>query len=150
MSATPDSPDCLVFECDLEEPPEKVWRALTEPRLLEMWLAPDAADAGVRPAQASEYEIVAAEPHRLLRYDWLDRQSGVGGSNDRGVRSTVTIELIPGPAGGTHLRLTHGDFRFMAAAAPATAARPRQIMSARRRQPRILSLASHVPWKRAA
>jgi hypothetical protein len=41
---SPDSPvssdslelsGSLVFECDFEEPPEKVWRALTEPRLLE-------------------------------------------------------------------------------------------------------------------
>lgn len=150
MSAKPDSSDSLVFECDLEEPPEKVWRALTEPRLLEMWLAPDAADTSLRHAHASEYEIIAAEPHRLLRYSWLDRESGLGGSSAREVRSTVTVELVPSPAGGTHLRLRHGDFRLMAAAPTATAARPRPIMSARRRQPRILSLAGHASWKRAA
>ena len=39
MKAKPDSSDSLVFECDFEEPPEKVWRALTDPALLAAWLS---------------------------------------------------------------------------------------------------------------
>ena len=30
--------DTLSFECDLDEPPARVWRALTEPALLAAWL----------------------------------------------------------------------------------------------------------------
>ncbi|RUW11496.1 SRPBCC domain-containing protein, partial [Mesorhizobium sp. M1A.F.Ca.IN.022.05.2.1] len=30
----------LSFECELPDPPEKVWRALTEPELLAAWLMP--------------------------------------------------------------------------------------------------------------
>lgn len=35
MKAQSDPSGSLVFECDFHEPPEKVWRALTEPRLLD-------------------------------------------------------------------------------------------------------------------
>ena len=31
----------LSFECDLPDPPEKVWRALTEPELLAAWMMPN-------------------------------------------------------------------------------------------------------------
>jgi uncharacterized protein YndB with AHSA1/START domain len=41
MKATSDSAHSLVFDCDFGEPPEKVWRALTEPRLLAAWLKSD-------------------------------------------------------------------------------------------------------------
>ena len=36
--------DALVFECALDAPPEKVWRALTIPEYLERWLKPDEDD----------------------------------------------------------------------------------------------------------
>ena len=32
--------DALVFECALDAPREKVWRALTIPEYLERWLKP--------------------------------------------------------------------------------------------------------------
>lgn len=32
--------ESVAFEIDLPHPPEKVWRALTEPELLERWLLP--------------------------------------------------------------------------------------------------------------
>ena len=32
--------ESLAFEFDLRHPPEKVWRALTDPKLLEQWLLP--------------------------------------------------------------------------------------------------------------
>ncbi|MFZ0500835.1 MAG: SRPBCC domain-containing protein [Steroidobacteraceae bacterium] len=64
--ARPDSSNSPVFECDFEEPPEKVWRALTEPELLQAWL-----EQNVEPAR-TDYEILNAEPHRTLRYRWRD------------------------------------------------------------------------------
>ncbi|MGH8289292.1 MAG: SRPBCC family protein [Steroidobacteraceae bacterium] len=154
MKAQSDSPDPLVFECDFDEPPEKVWRALTEPQLLEAWLAAeDSSSTGESATRAGskDYAILTAEPHRLLRYRWRDRESGVGGSGDsdgREIHSIVTVELVPGPAGGTHLRLTHGEFRIVTAAS--TAARVRPITSARRRRAPILSCAVQPYLRRAA
>lgn len=36
----PSQSDCIAFEFDLKHPPEKVWRALTNPVLLSEWLLP--------------------------------------------------------------------------------------------------------------
>ena len=154
MKAQSDTPDSLVFECDVDESPEKVWRALTEPQLLEAWLtADDSSSCGesVRRADARDYEILTAEPHRLLRYRWRDRESGAGDSGNsdgREVHSIVTVELIPGPEGGTHLRLTHGQFRIVSMAP--TSARVRPITSARRRRAPILFCATQPHLRRAA
>ena len=92
-----DSPDAVITECDLPEPPEKVWKALTEPRLLEAWLPEVAAS-----------EILAAEPNRLLSYRWragVDDKDAVG----RPVDSVVTFELTGTATGGTHLRVDHRE-----------------------------------------
>jgi uncharacterized protein YndB with AHSA1/START domain len=178
MKATPDSSDSLVFECDFEEPPEKVWRALTEPRLLEAWLttgdsprtgsrretaAPGLPPPAREPAESSDrgtrrvghvgssdYEVVTAEPNRLVRYRWRERASAAGESAEREVHSVVTVELAPCPTGGTHLRLTHGEFRIVAVAPPITTARVSSITSARRPRTPKPSLAVHTSLRWAA
>lgn len=165
MKAQSHPADTLVFECDFEEPPEKVWRALTEPRLLEKWLATDdrssadstegrptrsASQRSQRVTRSSEYEVLTAEPHRLLRYRWRDRESGAGESGRREVLSVVTVELAPDVRGGTHLRLTHGEFRIISVPQPTTAGRVTPITSARRRRTPILSLAVQHSLRRAA
>lgn len=179
-----DFSDSLVFEADFDEPPEKVWRALTEPQLLAVWLTPeesaaaerqgvgvvdgdgngrgdrngrddgrDGSGAGSR-AGASAYELVAAEPHRRLRYHWRDRTSGLAAPDRREVHSIVTIELAPGPAGGTHLRLTHGKFKVVATTPTLMAlrlkSRRRTNAGHRRRRARILALAPARARRRAA
>jgi uncharacterized protein YndB with AHSA1/START domain len=146
MQAQPDPSDSLVFECDFEEPPEKVWRALTEPRLLEAWLTTD--DAPRMPS--GNCEILTAEPHRFLRYRWRDRADGPDDSGGREVHSVVTVELAPCPTGGTHLRLTHGEFRVVSAVPTIFFTRVTPIMDARRRRTPILSCAGQVSWRRAA
>ena len=86
----PESPTAagatLSFECDLPDPPEKVWRALTEPELLAAWMMPNdmKAKAASRFAFAGpdapiECEVLEAEPGRLLRYSWRERP----GAKDR-------------------------------------------------------------------
>lgn len=142
MKAKPDSSGSLVFECDLDEPPEKVWRALTEPELLQEWLQE------VGPAR-TEYEILNAEPHRTLRYRWRDRETGRDDSVEREVHSVVTVELAPGETGGTHLRLTHGEFSIVSAV-PSMTARIRPITSARRRRTSMVSFATRSSLRRAA
>lgn len=85
----------VVTECDLPEAPDKVWKALTVPKLLEAWL-PDAVNS----------EILAAEPNRLLRYRWPAREED---RDERGqtLESVVTFELTRTESGGTHLRVVH-------------------------------------------
>jgi uncharacterized protein YndB with AHSA1/START domain len=158
--AMPESSDSLVFECDLPEPPAKVWRALTEPRLLQAWLTtvdsapPDPRRGRAAPRQRPpEYEILSAEPHRLLRYRWRDREGGVGNTADREVHSVVTVELAPRLDGGTHLRLTHGDFRIVSRAPQMTARYARPITRMRRgrtRRTAMVALAAPYSWRRAA
>ncbi|HEY1892604.1 MAG TPA: SRPBCC domain-containing protein [Steroidobacteraceae bacterium] len=155
--ATPESSDSLVFECDFEEPPEKVWRALTEPELLEAWLT---ADDPVRTAAVPErtgsaeerpgYEILTADPHRLLRYRWRDRESEAADSVEREVQSVVTVELAPGPEGGTHLRLTHADFRMVSTTTPLSGVQVTPISCARQWRTRTVSLVAPRSLRRAA
>jgi uncharacterized protein YndB with AHSA1/START domain len=87
--------DALVFECALDAPPEKVWRALTIPEYLERWL---------KPTEAIDLSVVTAEENKSLTYRW--RESGQGaivGAED----SLVTFELSPTTDGGTWFKLTH-------------------------------------------
>src|SRR5579872_305105 len=81
--------DTLVFECELPEGPEKVWKALTVPELLASWLLPN----DIRPVQGARFsfesggpegapggridcEVLKVEPLRLLRYSWRTDEMG--------------------------------------------------------------------------
>jgi len=105
----------VVTECDLAEAPDKVWKALTVPKLLAAWL-PDAVDS----------EILAAEPNRLLRYRWSGRDED---RDERGqtLESVVTFELTGTQNGGTHLRVVH---RLVGASSKVIAFRSRGRKSA--------------------
>ena len=94
MSDPSESVESVVVECDLAEPPEKVWRALTEPELVAAWLLP--AEPG-----RVDCRVIEARPHRLLRYAWSD-----GGDVD----SVVTFELHRTATDGTRLRVVHTGF----------------------------------------
>ena len=102
--------DALVFECALDAPPEKVWRALTIPEYLERWL---------KPAEAIDLSVVTSEENRSLTYRW--RESGQGaivGAED----SLVTFELTPTLDGGTWFKLTHAPIVLPVAANSNTSA----------------------------
>lgn len=90
-------------------PPERVWRAITEPAELGAWLMPTdfTARAGsrftfdARPEFGIiDGEVLEVEPPRLLRCRW----SGVFGD------TVVTITLTP-VGGGTRLRVEHAGWR---------------------------------------
>jgi uncharacterized protein YndB with AHSA1/START domain len=118
--------DGVVFECDLPDAREKVWRALTERDLLAAWLMPNdirpevgarfllqpaAAPAGEGdPAKCApvQCEILEAEPGRKLR--WRQQESVEAVSPRLFVESVVTFELSDLPGGGTHLRVVHDGF----------------------------------------
>src|SRR5690606_33664116 len=94
----------LVFECALDAPPEKVWRALTVPEYLERWLKPE---------QALDLTVLTAEKNKSLTYRWREAGQGVvAGMED----SIVTFELTPTHGGGTWFRLTHAPMAVPTAA----------------------------------
>jgi len=96
--------DALVFECALDAPPEKVWRALTVPEYLERWLKPE---------QEIELAVVTAEENKSLTYRWREAgQGAIAGMED----SIVTFELTPTGDGGTWFRLTHAPLAVPVAA----------------------------------
>lgn len=103
----------ITVECSLDEPPEKVWRALTEPELVAVWLdiRPGNTTSGESRPRFS-YEIVDAEPCRRLRYRWRD-EGGERVEPD----TFVTFELTPRDDGGTWFRLTHEPARMLRRAA---------------------------------
>ena len=107
----------LSFDCELAEPPEKVWRALTEPELLAAWMMPNdiKAEAGSRFAFAGpdapiECEVLEAEPGRLLRYSWRERPGADDAGRLPAFDSIVTFTLARTASGGTHLSIVHDGF----------------------------------------
>ncbi|MGE0240749.1 MAG: SRPBCC domain-containing protein [Parvibaculaceae bacterium] len=104
MSSETQADDHIITECELDDRPQKVWRALTEPDLVAQWLVPEDVDC----------RIIAAEPERFLRCVWRsDERDGLGNRLD----TVVSFELRPTDAGGTHLRIVHEGFARLAPAA---------------------------------
>ena len=102
---TTDSPEnrSLDFERQLDHPPERVWRALTQKELLSEWIMPTdfEPEVGTSFTMTAEWgevsgEILAVEPEKRLSYTW----------NGPGLTSEVTWTLTP-KDGGTLLRLDH-------------------------------------------
>ena len=107
MNETSTETRTVVIEREMAFPPEKIWRALTQPHLIEEWLMksdfkPDLnhrfnfrADWG-----AVDCQVLEVEPHRTLSYTW----------NAMGLESVVTWTLTP-TSTGTHLRMEQSGFR---------------------------------------
>ena len=96
--------DAMVFECALDAPPEKVWRALTIPEYLERWL---------KPAEDIDLSVVTSEENKSLTYRWREAgQGAIAGAED----SLVTFELTPTNDGGTWFKLTHAPLAVPVAA----------------------------------
>jgi uncharacterized protein YndB with AHSA1/START domain len=99
---------------DYPHPPEKLWRALTEPELIARW--------GMRPEGFSteigarfkffgtpnrqwrgfiECELLEARKPELLRYSWVDREHG---------KPTFVRWALTPHGGGTRLHFEHTGF----------------------------------------
>jgi len=77
MSSADAETRSVVVEREIPFPPEKIWRALTQPHLIEEWLMKTdfkpqvghrfdlRADWG-----AVDCEVLAIEPHKTLSYSW--------------------------------------------------------------------------------
>jgi len=97
----------VVVERDMPHPPEKVWRALTQPHLIDEWLMKTdfkptvghhftlRADWGT-----VECQVTAIEPNKSLSYRW----------DALGIETVVTWTLTP-TSSGTHLRMEQIGFR---------------------------------------
>ncbi|HEX4183842.1 MAG TPA: SRPBCC domain-containing protein [Caulobacteraceae bacterium] len=116
MSKTYADNETIIVDCDLEEPPHKVWRALTEPELLAAWLGPNdiRPEVGHRFSVAAsgaevQCEVLEAEPNRSITFTWREqREEGPP------VESQVSWTLIPTFIGGTRLRIVHDGFALSA------------------------------------
>jgi uncharacterized protein YndB with AHSA1/START domain len=102
----------VVVEREVPYPPEKVWRALTQPHLIAEWLMkndfkPDVGHAfslrmDPQPGWSGviECRVLVVEPNRSLSYTW----------GALGLESVVTWTLTP-TATGTRLRMEHSGFQ---------------------------------------
>lgn len=110
------SPETLsvVVERELPYPPEKVWCALTQPRLIEQWLMPNDFEpvVGRRFSLQADWggvldcQVLALEPNRKLSYTWTFRHEDAAYD----LRSVVVWTLTPTRT-GTHLRMEQSGFR---------------------------------------
>jgi uncharacterized protein YndB with AHSA1/START domain len=107
MNETSTATRSVVIEREIPHPPEKIWRALTQPQLIEEWLMKNdfepvvghsfrlSADWG-----AVDCQVRAVEPNKRLSYSWAAY----------GLESVVTWTLTP-TSRGTHLRMEQSGFR---------------------------------------
>jgi uncharacterized protein YndB with AHSA1/START domain len=107
MTDTATETRSVVVERDISFPPEKIWRALTQPHLIEEWLMKNdfkpvvdhrfnlSADWG-----SVDCQVLEVEPNKTLSYTWAAM----------GLESVVTWTLTP-TSGGTHLRMEQTGFR---------------------------------------
>lgn len=97
----------IVVEREVPFAPEKVWRALTKPHLIEEWLMKN----DFRPVVGHRFDLSAdwgavdcqvrtVEPHATLSYTW----------NTKDLTSVVTWTLTP-TSTGTLLRMEQSGFR---------------------------------------
>ncbi len=97
----------VVVEREIPYPPEKIWRALTQPHLVAEWLMQN----DFKPAVGHRFnfradwgtvdcQVLESEPNKTLSYTWAAM----------GLESVVTWTLTPTNT-GTRLRMEHSGFR---------------------------------------
>ena len=104
----------VIVEREIHHPPEKLWRALTQPHLIEAWLMKNdfAPVVGHHFHLSADWggvlgcEVLTIEPNRTLSYTW----NLVHDDAAYNLRSVVTFTLTP-TATGTHLRMEQVGFR---------------------------------------
>lgn len=104
----------VVVEREIDHPPEKIWRALTQPHLISEWLMKN----DFRPVVGHQFqlqgdwggvldcEVLVVEPNSALSYTWNFAHDDPA----YGLKSVVTFTLTPAGS-GTHLRMEQSGFR---------------------------------------
>lgn len=97
----------VTVEREVAFPPEKIWRALTQPHLIEEWLMKNDFKAVVDHRfnfradwGAVDCRVLVVEPNKILSYTWAAY----------GLESVVTWTLTPTRT-GTHLRVEQSGFQ---------------------------------------
>jgi uncharacterized protein YndB with AHSA1/START domain len=104
----------VVVERDIAHPPEKLWRALTQPHLITEWLM---RNDDFQPVTGKSFrlsgdwggvdcEVLAVEPGKTLTYSWNHAHEDPAFD----LRSVVSFTLTPTPT-GTLLRMEQTGFR---------------------------------------
>ena len=114
MNRTSAETRIVVVEREMPHPPEKLWRALTQPHLIEEWLMKNDFEPAVGHrfnlrgdwGGVLDCEVLAVEPNRTLSYTWNFAHA------DEAYRleSVVTFTLTP-TSTGTRLRMEQAGFR---------------------------------------
>jgi uncharacterized protein YndB with AHSA1/START domain len=104
----------VVVEREVPFPPEKLWRALTQPHLIEEWLMKN----DFKPLVGHRFnlrgdwggvldcEVLAVEPNKTLSYTWNFTHDDAAYN----LKSVVTFTLTK-TSTGTHLRMEQSGFR---------------------------------------
>jgi uncharacterized protein YndB with AHSA1/START domain len=107
MNEVPAATRSVIVEREIPFPPEKIWRALTQPHLIEEWLMKNDFKPVVdhRFSLNAEWggvdcQVRTVEPNRTLSYTW----------DTKDLESVVTWTLTPTDS-GTHLRMEQVGFR---------------------------------------
>lgn len=103
-----------VVEREFAHPPEKLWRALTQPHLIQEWLMRNdfAPVVGHRFRMSGDWggvldcEVIEIEPNERLSYTWNFAHEDPAFD----LESVVTFTLSP-TASGTRLRMEQSGFR---------------------------------------
>jgi uncharacterized protein YndB with AHSA1/START domain len=107
MSQSATETRSVIVEREMPFSPEKIWRALTQPHLIEEWLM----KSDFKPVVNHQFsfradwgsvdcKILEIEPDKTLSYTW----------DAYGLESVVTWTLTP-TSTGTHLRMEQSGFR---------------------------------------
>ena len=112
MNETATETRSVIVEREIPAPPEKLWRALTQPHLIEAWLMKNdfkpvaghrftlRRDPRPDVSVVIDCEVLEVEPNRTLSYTWTAF----------GLESVVTWTLTP-TGTGTILRMEQSGFR---------------------------------------
>ncbi|KJC37136.1 polyketide cyclase [Bradyrhizobium sp. LTSP885] len=104
----------VIVERDISHPPEKLWRALTQPHLIEEWLMKN----DFKPVVGHSFnlrgdwggvldcKVLAIEPNKTLSYTWNFAHEDAAFN----LESVVTFTLTPTRT-GTHLRVEQTGFQ---------------------------------------
>jgi uncharacterized protein YndB with AHSA1/START domain len=114
MNATSAETRSVVVERDIPFPPDKIWRALTQPHLIEEWLMKNDFNpvVGHRFNRRGDWggvldcEVLTVEPNRKLSYTWNFAHDDAAYN----LQSVVTFTLSP-TSTGTRLRMEQVGFR---------------------------------------
>ena len=112
MSDTATETLSVIVEREISYPAEKIWRALTQPHLIEEWLMKNdfkpvaghrfnlRKDPQPNVSVVVDCQVLEVEPNKTLSYTW----------SAFGLESVVTWTLTP-TSTGTRLRMEQSGFR---------------------------------------